>query len=59
MVCSRAHSIQRRTDVVMARGTHMGLKGNTAARDINLGELTDIALSAMDEKSSRGSRREP
>lgn len=59
MVCSSAHSIQRRTDVVMVRGTHMGLKGDSAARDINLGEFTDIALSAMDEKSSRGARTEP
>lgn len=59
MVCSRAHSIQRRTDVVIVRGIHVGLKGDIAARDISLGELTDIALSAMDEKSSRGSRTEP
>lgn len=59
MVCSRAHSIQRRTDVVMVRGIHMGLKGDSAARDINLGEFTDTALSAMDEKSSRGARTEP
>lgn len=59
MVCSRARSIQRRTDVVIVRGIHVGLKGDIAARDINLGELTDIALSAMDEKSSRGSRTEP
>ena len=59
MVCSRAHRIQRRTDVVIVRGIHVGLRGDTAARDTNLGEFTDTALSAMDEKSSRGSRTEP
>ena len=45
--------------VVIVRGIHVGLKGDTAARDINLGEFADTALSAMDEKSSRGSRTEP